>query len=316
MAERIPWLADELRARGLTVVEEPGWKGRGKAFGGSYGGKIVGAMQHHTVAIPYGARRCYPKPEGRRNDGLSNCNVLAQPDGTLHMITDGYAGYSSGHGSRQIFNDMRKDVAPTGTARKRGLVDDFYIARYVINCEAVHAGDGGPMPDVQENALVVMWAAIFTRLGFTPARLVDHTEYTRRKVDARWNGPSNRSPYLREQIAYVMGLDDFHVPSDPITPPEGTMPDLPTLKLYDGYRKGRPELKPNVQVCQNLLALNGFLAANTFGDGDEILEPEDFVPDGYYGPGTEGAVSEFQAAAGLAQDGVCGDVTWTELLRI
>src|SRR3546814_7522783 len=44
MAYKLTWLADVLRAAGCTVVEEDGWKDRGRGQMGN----VLGVMQHHT----------------------------------------------------------------------------------------------------------------------------------------------------------------------------------------------------------------------------------------------------------------------------
>src|SRR3546814_18123402 len=44
MAYKLTWLADVLRAAGCTVVEEDGWKDRGRGQMGN----VLGVMHHHT----------------------------------------------------------------------------------------------------------------------------------------------------------------------------------------------------------------------------------------------------------------------------
>jgi hypothetical protein len=179
------------------------------------------------------------------------------------------------------------------------------------------------MPAVQEEAMITMWAAICDYMGWTHNRLVGHTEYTRRKIDPRWNGGTNRTPFLREAVkALLIG----GVPGPPPTPPD-TLPNtevdpvvakLPTLKLYDGYTsKGKGELKPNVENLQVLLAKDGFVAGNTFDyELDDDGKVVGWQADGAFGPGTEAAVKEFQAAASLVSDGVVGEKSWSVLLDV
>jgi hypothetical protein len=177
------------------------------------------------------------------------------------------------------------------------------------------------MPAVQEAAIVTMWAAICDYMGWTHNRLVGHTEYTRRKIDPRWNGGTNRTPTLRNMVK--ASLDD----GVPAPPPIPTLPNtevdpvvakLPTLKLYDGYTsKGKAELKPNVENLQVLLAKDGFVSANTFDfDKDDDGNIVGFSADGAFGPGTQAAVKEFQAAASLVSDGIVGEKSWSVLLDV
>jgi peptidoglycan hydrolase-like protein with peptidoglycan-binding domain len=46
-----------------------------------------------------------------------------------------------------------------------------------------------------------------------------------------------------------------------------------------------------------------------------IVHGESIVADGYFGPGTDGAVRRFQQANGLSVDGIVGDATWAALDR-
>ena len=78
---------------------------------------------------------------------------------------------------------------------------------------------------------------------------------------------------------------------------------LPTLKYRDGYTNN---LRHWVRRLQALLAVEGYIAANTFDDQHR--------PDGLYGPGTRAAVKNLQTDRGLAVDGIAGNDTWGALL--
>lgn len=318
------WLPKVLEDAGLQVEVVQGWDSIGTATSdhGPRFRSVDMMMQHHTVRHPYPVKNCFPKPDGNRKR-YSNCNVLSREDGTLYVIAAGYAQYSSGKGSKTVLLEARKEIAPSGTAGRRGLVDDFYVARYTINCEASHPGDGSAMPAVQEQAMVTMWAAICDYMGWTQNRLVGHTEYTRRKIDPRWNGGTNRTPVMRQMVGALLqsGIPEAPAPTPPTLPNTEVDPvvaKLPTLKLYDGYTsKGKAELKPNVENLQVLLAKDGFVSANTFEfDKDDDGNIVGFSADGAFGPGTEAAVKEFQAAASLVSDGLVGEKTWSVLLDV
>lgn len=85
------------------------------------------------------------------------------------------------------------------------------------------------------------------------------------------------------------------------------MTKLPTLRLNDGFKAGRPERKPHVQRLQAILAIEGFVAANTF---------KNHTPDGLFGNGTLTAVRNFQKARKLTVDGIVGEKTWQALMRV
>ena len=78
---------------------------------------------------------------------------------------------------------------------------------------------------------------------------------------------------------------------------------LPTLEYRDGYTNN---LRHWVRRLQALLAVEGYIAANTFDDQHR--------PDGLYGPGTRAAVKHLQKDRGLAVDGIAGNDTWSALL--
>jgi len=78
------------------------------------------------------------------------------------------------------------------------------------------------------------------------------------------------------------------------------------LKLYDGYRKGRSELKPTVKMIQIALARHGF--------ADERSKDGTCAADGWFGEGTEASVKKFQDAFNLVADGIVGRLTLAALV--
>ncbi len=78
-----------------------------------------------------------------------------------------------------------------------------------------------------------------------------------------------------------------------------------TLKLWDGYTKGRPDLKDTVAMMQMGLARKGF--------ADQASKDGTCAADGWFGEGTETALKAFQSAHGLVADGVCGRLSWSAL---
>lgn len=108
-------------------------------------------------------------------------------------------------------------------------------------------------------------------------------------------------------IAEIKAAEDL----PPTTTPDqedSVLTKLPTLKLYDGYKSGRPERKPWVQRLQAILAIEGFIASNTFNANHQ--------PDGLFGPGTLDAVKRFQKDKGLKVDGIVAEVTWAKLMAV
>lgn len=210
------WLADALHDAGLIVIEEPGWRDRGSnwAFGNPIGG-----MQHHTACcMPYPIRKLYPtKPDQHR----IKCNVSVQPGSDIwtspalvHMVSAEACNYSSGRGSSVVFNETLNHIAPSASARKRGLVDNHTGNIYYWNNETAHPGDGSPLPGPMYEACVIMWGELFKGLQIPAETLVGHGEWTARKIDPRWNGKlihANMVEMRRDVASYLSG----HVPSIP-----------------------------------------------------------------------------------------------------
>lgn len=103
-------------------------------------------------------------------------------------------------------------------------------------------------------------------------------------------------------------LDAFRAAylDDPANWTEDIINTLPLLKKNDGFKSGRPEMKPYVKRLQAVLAIEGFVASSTFDANHS--------PDGLFGSGTESALKSYQKAHGLSADGLAGEQTWTSLL--
>ncbi len=191
-------LLADLRSAGLTVVEEPGWRTRGRAWliDGDEGRRPEGVMQHHTAPPnPYPIKKLYGPPFYR-----IKCNMATHEDGTLFLVAYGRCNYSSGVGMKAVLEEnVRKEIPPTHNARKRGLVSGN---RRFWNYENSHPGDGSPLPSIQLETIVVSNIVINNHFGLNWKRIISHAEWTSRKIDPRWNG-SNRTAI--EQIRELVG---------------------------------------------------------------------------------------------------------------
>ncbi|MHC4181487.1 MAG: peptidoglycan recognition protein family protein, partial [Planctomycetota bacterium] len=179
---RLDFLANAFRAAGLTVVEEPDWETRGADW------DPKGVMWHHTAPpVPYPVGNLYltKSPSGIYR---IKCNWNTKPTGVIHVIASGACNYSSGSGSGVVLAETMADIAPTGTARARGLPDTIGGNRHYINDEMDHRGDGGPVPVAQYHASMLAKAVVCEELGFSQRKVIGHAEFTRRKIDPRANG--------------------------------------------------------------------------------------------------------------------------------
>jgi len=99
-------------------------------------------------------------------------------------------------------------------------------------------------------------------------------------------------------------------PPPPPTEGDDIVSKLPDLQFSDGFNNptpgGRTSHNIHVQKLQALLAVAGFIAANTFDRNHR--------PDGKFGNGTRAAVRDFQVSADLDPDGYVGQLTWNAVI--
>lgn len=160
---RVTWLPDVLRAAGLTVVEEPGWRTRGDAFTHD----IAGIIGHHTASARTSGNCASTRTliVGRPDlDGpLAQCQLCRL--GEWHMIASGMANHAG------------SGIWPRG---------QFAGNRNTIGVEAENNGLGTePWRAVQMESFVKGSAAILMHLGKTEEAWCAHYE---------WALPRGRKP--------------------------------------------------------------------------------------------------------------------------
>ena len=95
---RAPWLADALRAEGVKVVEEPGWRDRGSA---TFNPK--GVICHHTAGPAKGdAPSLGVCINGRPGLPGPLCQIVLARSGTAHVIASGRANHAGLGGWRGL----------------------------------------------------------------------------------------------------------------------------------------------------------------------------------------------------------------------
>jgi hypothetical protein len=162
-------LADVLRAAGLTVVEEPGWHGRGVELA-----SVSGIVGHHTACGPSGdCPSTSTLIHGRLDLAGPLCQLQLCRSGHYHCIADGKANHA-GDGS---WPGMKPNTNSDS-----------------IGIEAENMGDNIDVwPAVQMDAYARGVTAILAHLGLGAERFCTHYEWTRasgRKIDPRgpWQG--------------------------------------------------------------------------------------------------------------------------------
>ncbi len=202
------------------MVKLKGWRTRtnppkSKANGGKF--QPIGVIDHHTA----------PPVPGNLVKLSEKCNIsIRHPDGAVCLLNSGWA-YDSGWGDGLVLAAVKADAAlprPTDTydtlnpdpipgGKNPGVLGNPFF----IDIEVQHLGDKSPLLEVMERALVVTNAALCEFMGWNPkTRVIGHREWTKRKIDPRWNGGSNPMPGLRSATAAE--VDPNLVVDPPIVP--------------------------------------------------------------------------------------------------
>jgi hypothetical protein len=259
---KLTWLADGFRSIGLRVVEEPNWESRGNAW---LRGRPIGALQHHTAKpVPYPVRNLYTPPRIK-------CNFNVKPDGTVHVIAAGSCTYSTGEGSLTVREETAKGIAPSNTAKARGLANDAGGNTWYVTNETDHLGKGQPIPKAQYDAVLKCWIVIFDKMGWTAERLIAHGEWTDRKTDPGWNEKNSHENLedLRADLRAALGGGAVRLMTVPTHEEEEDDTMLP-LHFTDGFSeptgKGRTRKREDVKLLQALLGMSDADIDGKYGD--------------------------------------------------
>lgn len=171
---RVPWLGDVLRAAGLTVVELPGWRGRGRELGG-----IDGVVAHHTATGP-----------GTSNQAVAN------------LLRDGRSDLAGPLSQLGLDRLGRYWLIADGRCNHNGYGE---WGNSSIGIEAYNTGVGEPWPAAQVDAYQRGAAAILTQIGLPASRVKGHKETDPgRKIDPAGIDMDT----FRRNVAAIMEGDD------------------------------------------------------------------------------------------------------------
>ena len=156
---RALWLADALRAEGVTVEEHPGWRERGSA---TFNPKCV--ICHHTAGPARGdAPSLGVCINGRPGLPGPLCQIVLARSGTAHVIASGRANHA-------------------GRGGWRGLEGNTSV----FGIEAENTGLGEPWSPVQLAAYVACVAALCRRGQIPVGMVCAHREWAPgRKIDPK-----------------------------------------------------------------------------------------------------------------------------------
>lgn len=153
---RADWIADALREVGLTVIEAPGWKYRGKA---PFTPQVV--VAHHTAGPRQGdAPSLNVCINGRSDLPGPLCHVLLSRSGVCHVIASGVANHA-------------------GPGSWKGVKGNSHA----LGIEAENTGRGEPWTPKQTAAFHLCAAVLLAGIGKDESSLCGHKEWTPRKID-------------------------------------------------------------------------------------------------------------------------------------
>lgn len=151
----ITWLADVLRADGLTVVEHAGWKTRMRSGAWEPRFGVV-----HATAAP--------------TSQSDSVQVAVVRDGRSDLPGPIAVACVDRQGRWHVLAAGRCNTTLVGTD---GAFEGYGNA-YAIGVEACNNNINEPWPAVQYEAYSAGWAAICRRMGWRADRLVGHKEHT------------------------------------------------------------------------------------------------------------------------------------------
>lgn len=168
----LTWLADELRAAGLRVVEYDGWPSRARSSGG-YDAAPLGVSWHHTASSTGARAKADCDYMVRSSDARPTCNVYiprnVDVDGDVWLLAAGATNTSGKGGPLKL---------------SRGTVGTDKANTTTVGMEIGNNGVGEPYSRGTIDAAFTVSNVINRRLGNTPADLFTHNLYApTRKID-------------------------------------------------------------------------------------------------------------------------------------
>jgi hypothetical protein len=169
----LTWLADVLRANGLTVVDSgygiDGWQRRARSSGG-FPSSPLGVQWHHTASNTQPANDVRWQLTGEGNP-IGNMTIMR--DGSVWLICAGAAN-TAGKGGPLT---LSKGTVPLDSANTR-----------TVAIEVANNGVGQAWPQVQIDAFFTASNAINRQLGNLPTDVFSHAVgtgngWTNRKID-------------------------------------------------------------------------------------------------------------------------------------
>jgi N-acetyl-anhydromuramyl-L-alanine amidase AmpD len=265
------WLADVLRAEGVTLVEYPGWRTRGH---GDFK-DIRGVMVHHTGSD----RATAASIANGRPD-------LAGPLSQLHIARDGTV-----------------TVVAAGVAWHAGIGMYPWLPTnmgnwHLIGIECANSGTSPTAPhrqnwpDAQYFALVACCAAINRRLAQNSSRTIGHKEYAGH-AQGKWDPGAMDMNILRADIQARIGVlaEVASTPRPPV--PVGRYAHILLFRGSEGPQVAelQRQLKQDYPAYAGHLVVDGIFGPQTEAAVREFQRrTRGLKVDGIVGPATASAL--------------------------
>lgn len=160
----------------------------------------IGVLNHHTVSNPpaeFPSRQVVT--HGRPDVGGPLCNILGGRSGALGFITDGAANHA-GRGDPNVLAKIRRGEPAGG--RPGPDQDGTNARRYLIGIEWENDGTGEPWSAALLDSMRRVNAALCDIFGWDPlVSVLQHHEWTRRKIDCNFVSPAITPDGFRSQVA-------------------------------------------------------------------------------------------------------------------
>lgn len=229
MALYLTWLADELRAAGINVIEYDGWKTRARGSGG-YSSLPLCVMWHHTASPASwdGQKDASYCATGDSDAPLANLYI--QRNGTVWVLAAG-ATNTNGKGNQIAFS--------------RGIVPADGMNTRAIGVEMGNDGVGERWPQAQVDSMFVVSNVCNAKCGNRPEDMSTHNFYApTRKIDPATDNVAG--PWVPGVVnssrswnrADVQGECMRRAASAPDPKPPEPLPPEPTLEDVDMYLLG------------------------------------------------------------------------------
>lgn len=303
----LTWLADELRAAGLTVVETDGWQTRARSSGG-FPETPLGVQWHHTASQTSPENDIHWQIYGCEDAPVGNMTLMR--DGSIWLIAAGAANTAGKGGPLNL---------------SRGQVPQDSGNTRTVAIEVANNGVGEPWPEVQVNSYFTASNAINARLGNLPSDVFSHAlgsgnGWTDRKIDPA-TADAVQGPWQPRSVnsSGTWSLDDIRAEclarAGQAPPTPGPTPEPPQPQPPSGDDWWSPLMERLPVLTQGAQGMEVLRLQHLMCSVGAMNEQNPANYDGVMGQGTTNALNQWKQMIGGRADGTCDSWTWGALMH-